>query len=90
MNLPPDLDLRAFRRELRLSQSHLARLLGVPTSTVIRWEGSERASTTAIALLRLRLPQIRTARLAELSAPEGIVEIYDFPGAAPTEPLEPA
>jgi predicted transcriptional regulator len=59
MQIPPDVNLLAFRRELGLSQEALARLLGVQVFNVARWERGAGASEPAIMLLRVRLPQIR-------------------------------
>ena len=68
MEIPQELDTRAFRREFGLNQDTFARRLNVSFYSVAGWESRQSASPAAVELLRLRLPTLRAELEQEQAA----------------------
>jgi transcriptional regulator with XRE-family HTH domain len=75
----PPIGLRDLRDAFRLSRERLARLLGVSTKTVERWEA--KPTRPARDEIRLRMAQLR--EIADLGAAvytrEGLADFLDAP-----------
>jgi transcriptional regulator with XRE-family HTH domain len=68
MMLPPEIDLKALRSELRLTDERLAERLGIGYVLLRSWLNNGAASSTAVKYLKLVIPGVRAERLAELAA----------------------
>lgn len=64
-------DIRAWRRQRRITQQRLAELLGVHPVTVANWERGHHAIPATMLALALEALDARLSSAADCSAPAG-------------------